>query len=183
LPIVYRDNWKLDYEKHRGIELRGKTAGVIGLGNIGTAAAENLAGLGMHVQYWSRHSEDSRFSKVTLEALMSTSDVIVCAVAHNSETEGLLSDELVKSMKPTALLVDVAHPIYNTELMLKLAADGAIGGYAFEDEKGPFGKYEGNVWNGPALGWCTNESMSKNTAQWTEAIVRATKGDLPTQVN
>lgn len=183
LPIVIKDGWKLDYEKHRGLELRGKTAGVIGLGRIGTAVAENLKGLGMNVQYWSKHSEDDRFSKVALDELMQGSDVIVSAVAHNDETETLLSDEQVKSMKPTALLVDITHPIYNTELVLQLAADGKIGGYAFEDEKNPFGNYAGNVWNGPALGWCTNESMTKNAQQWVEAIVAATKDEYPTKVN
>lgn len=183
LPVVIKDNWKLDYEKHRGFELRGKTAGVIGLGRIGTAAAENLAGLGMQVQYWSKHSEDQRFNKVALDELMRSSDVIVSAVAHNAETETLLSDDQVKTMKPTALLVDITHPIYNTELVLQLAADSKIGGYAFEDEKNSFGHYPGNVWNGPALAWCTNESMSRNAEQWVESIVKAAKGEYPTKVN
>jgi len=183
LPIVIKDGWKLNYEKHRGFELRGKTAGVIGLGRIGTAVAENLQGIGMTVQYWSKHSQDERFNKVALEELMHSSDVIVSAVAHNDDTEGLLGDGIVKSMKPTALLVDITHPIYNTELVLQLVAEGKIGGYAFEDEKNTFGKYEGNVWNGPALGWCTNESMAKNAQQWVEAIVEAARGTYLTQVN
>ena len=183
LPVVVKDAWKLDYEEHRGFELRGKTAGVIGLGHIGTAVAENLQGLGMTVQYWSKHTEDDRFSKVSLEELMQSSDVIVSAVVHNQETETLLSDDLVQGMKSTALLVDITHPIYNTELVLKMAGEGKLGGYAFEDEKNPFGHYAGNVWNGPALGWCTKESMSKNAQQWVEAIVAAAKADYPTRVN
>lgn len=183
LPIVIKDGWKLNYEKHRGFELRGKTAGIIGLGNIGTAVAENLQGLGMHVRYWSKHSTDDRFKRVELDELMRSSDVIVPATAYNEETEGLLNDDLIKSMKPTALLIGISHPIYNEELVLQLASEGKIGGYAFEDEKDVFGKYEGNVWNGPALGWCTNESMSKNAQQWVEAIVAAAKGEFPTKVN
>lgn len=183
LPIVIKDSWKLDYEKHRGFELRGKTAGIIGLGRIGTAIAENFAGLGMEVHYWSKHSQDDRFTKVELDELMRNSDVIVSAVAHNTETETLLSDEMVKSLKPTALLVDITHPIYNTELVLQMAADGRIGGYAFEDEKNQFGHYEGNVWNGPALGWCTTESMTKNAQQWVESIVAAAGSDYPNRVN
>ncbi len=183
LPIVIGDDWKLDYKKHRGFELRGRTAGVIGLGHIGTAVAENLAGLGMNVQYWSKHTRDTRFTDVSLDELMQSSDVTVSAVAHNAETEHLLSDDQVKSMKSTALFVDIAHPIYNKELVLHLAADSKIGGYAFEDEKDPFGIYPGNVWNGPALGWCTDESMSKNTEQWTASILAAVRGEFPTQVN
>ena len=51
ITVVAQDKWKQDYIKHQGIELRGKTAGVVGLGRIGTAIAENMAGLGMNVQY------------------------------------------------------------------------------------------------------------------------------------
>lgn len=183
LPVVIKDDWKLDYEKHRGFELRGKAAGIIGLGRIGTAVAENLQGLGMQVQYWSRRSEDERFKKVALGELLRDSDVIVSAVAHNEETEELVSDDMVKAMKATALLIDITHPIYNMKLVLQLAAAGKIGGYAFEDEKGPFGAYEGNVWNGPALGWCTEESMAKNAQQWVAAMVAAARGEYPTSVN
>lgn len=185
VPVVIKDDWKLDYEKHRGFEMRGKTAGIVGLGNIGTAIAENMAGLGMNVQYWSRNSEDARFKKVSLEDVIKTSDVIFVSLAINAETRGLITDDMLNTIKPTSVLVNITEigAIYNNESLLKLVADGKVGGYAFEDEKGPFGKYEGNVWNGPALGWCTNESMSKNAQQWVEAIVAATKGDYPTKVN
>jgi len=44
LPIVIKDDWKQDYTKHQGIELRGKTAGIVGMGRIGAAIAENMAG-------------------------------------------------------------------------------------------------------------------------------------------
>jgi phosphoglycerate dehydrogenase-like enzyme len=67
IPLVIKDKWQQDYVKHQGIELRGKTVGVIGLGNIGTAVAENCAGLGMKVQYWSKSSNDERFSQWILK--------------------------------------------------------------------------------------------------------------------
>jgi phosphoglycerate dehydrogenase-like enzyme len=185
VPLVIADNWKLDYGKHRGFELRGKTAGIVGLGNIGTAVAETMAGLGMNVQYWSRKSEDPRFKKATLEEVIKTSDAIFITIAINKETKGLLSDDILRTIRPTSVVVNITDTseIYNHELLLELVASGKVGGYAFEDEKGPFGKYAGNVWNGPALGWCTNESMSKNAQQWVEAIVAATKGEFPTRVN
>jgi lactate dehydrogenase-like 2-hydroxyacid dehydrogenase len=185
VPVVIADDWKLDYEKHRGFELRGKTAGIVGLGSIGTAVAENMAGLGMNVQYWSRKSEDSRFRKATLEDVMKTSDAIFITIAINEDTRGLITDDMLRTIKPTGVLVNITDTseIYNHDLLLELAGGGKVGGYAFEDEKNPFGKFAGNVWNGPALGWCTNESMSKNAQQWVEAIVAATKGEFPTRVN
>ena len=183
LPVVINDGWKLDYVKHRGLELRGKTAGIIGLGRIGTAIAENMAGLGMEVQYWSKNSLDDRFSKVSLKELMSTSDVILPAVANNAETKDLITDELTKSIKPTAIFMNVIHPT-NHDLLLSMVKAGTLFGYGYEEEGGlAFGDHEGNVWNGPALGWCTDESMSKNAQQWVESIVKAADGDYITQVN
>jgi lactate dehydrogenase-like 2-hydroxyacid dehydrogenase len=114
---------------------------------------------------------------------MSSSDVILPAAAANAETEGLITDDMLKSVKPTVLFTNITHPIFNEDLLLEMAASGKIGGYAFEDEKKTMGAYEGNVWNGPALGWCTSESMSKNAEQWVESIVKATKTDYPTRVN
>jgi lactate dehydrogenase-like 2-hydroxyacid dehydrogenase len=183
LPIVIKDNWKTDYNKHRGIELRGRTAGIVGLGRIGTAFAENMAGLGMKVQYWSKSSRNDKFNYVELENLMKTSDVILLATANNAETKKLLTDDLLKSMKSTAIFMTITDALYNQELILELVKSSKIYGYGFEDEKDPFGKYEGNIWNGPALGWCTEESMSKNANLWTDSIVAAAKGQYPTQVN
>jgi phosphoglycerate dehydrogenase-like enzyme len=88
---------------YRGIELRGRIAGIVGLGRIGTALAENMAGLGMDVQYWSRSSVDARFRKVALDELMRSSDVVLPAVAKNDQTNRLLDDALVRSMKRSPL--------------------------------------------------------------------------------
>lgn len=183
LPVIIKDGWKQDYVAHQGIELRGKTAGVIGLGNIGTAVAENCHGLGMSVQYWSKNSNDDRFMQVELEELMKTSDVIIPCVAQNDETQGMLTDEMLKSMKKSAMFVTDIHAVYNHELLIEMVKNGDLYGYAFEDGKANMNDFEGNVWAGPELAWCTEDSMRKNAQQWLEAIIKASKGELPTKVN
>ncbi|HSW74890.1 MAG TPA: NAD(P)-dependent oxidoreductase [Candidatus Saccharimonadales bacterium] len=186
LPEVIRDGWKADYDKHRGIELRGKKAGVIGLGGIGTAFAKNMAGLGMDVQYWSRQARDERFTYASLEYLMKTSDVVFVSFAINEETTKLITDELLQTLKPSAIFVSLVSAVekaYNQELLLEMVKTGKLYGLGYEQEKGTFGGHEGNVWDGPALGWCTNESMSKNAEQWVEATVAAAKGEYATRVN
>jgi phosphoglycerate dehydrogenase-like enzyme len=77
IPLVIKSQWKLDFQTHRGFELRGKKVGVIGLGRIGKAVAENCIGLGMHVQYWSRQTRDERFLFTSLEALLLTNYIPV----------------------------------------------------------------------------------------------------------
>lgn len=183
VPVVSQDSWKQDYVKHQGIELRGKTAGVVGLGNIGTAIAENCKGLGMKVQYWSKNSKDDRFKKVSLDSLLKTSDVIFPAVAQNDETKGLIKDKMLKSMKKSAIFISIVHHVYNHELLLSLAKENKIFGYAFETSKPEFGKYKGNVWAGPELAWCTEDSMRKNAEQWVETIIKASKGKYPRRIN
>ncbi len=76
VPLMIKSGFNLDYEKHQGLELRGKTAGVIGLGNIGTRIAEIAQGLGTKVVYWSQNSRDKRFEMLPLEDLMKKSDIM-----------------------------------------------------------------------------------------------------------
>jgi len=183
IPVLMQDKFKQNYEKHKGIELKGKTTGVIGMGKIGTAIAENMAGLGMDVQYWSKNSKDPRFKKVSLENLLNTSDVILPAVAKNDMTKDLLTSKLLKSMKSSAIFVSIVHDIYDHDLLLKYAIQGKIFGYGYETTNGNPGKQKGNVWAGPELAWCTQDSFKKNGEQWVDAIINATKAKYPTRVN
>lgn len=43
--------------------------------------------------------------------------------------------------------------------------------------------FEGNVWAGPELAWCTEDSMRKNAEQWVKAIIEASKDNYPTRIN
>jgi len=183
LPIIIKDNWQQDYSKHKGIELRGKTAGIIGVGNIGKTIAANCQGLGMNVQYWSKTSRDKDLTYVELTELMKTSDIIFPVVAQNKDTQGMITDDMLQSMKKTAIFISVIHNVYNHQLLLDMVKNGNAYGYGFEDPKARIGDFEGNVWAGPELAWCTEDSMRKNAVQWVASIISATKGDFPTKVN
>lgn len=183
LPTIIKDEWNQDYSKHQGIELRGKTAGIIGLGNIGRSLAENMAGLGMKVQYWSKNTRDDRFEFTEIEELLKTSDVIIPTVAQNEETQGMITDEMLRSMKKTAIFASVIHNVYNHDLLLQMVADGNLYGYGFEESKPTMNKHQGNVWAGPEFAWCTEDSMRKNAKQWIEGIIKATNGNFTNQVN
>lgn len=183
IPDIAKDDWKEAYGK-RGIELAGRTAGIVGLGTIGTRIGELATGFGMRVQYWSRTPKPSPFSAVSLPELMRTSDIIFPAMAQNAETQGLITDELLESMRPNTLFVSVVHTVYNHDKLLAMVRDGKLFGYAFEENGGgKFAAYGGNVWAGPAMAWCTEEGMRRNAEHWTEAIERAARGEYPTQVN
>lgn len=183
LPVVIKDGWKQDYTKHQGVELRGKTAGIVGLGNIGTKIAENCKGFGMEVIYWSKNSRNADFQYKSIEEIMKTADVIFPAVAQNSETNGLITDDMINSLKKGAIFVSIVHHVYNHELLLERARKGEIYGYGFEQADASMTNYEGNVWAGPELAWATDGSMKRNSEMWVESIMRALKGEYPTRVN
>lgn len=186
-PRLIKDGFPLDYDKdftkYRGIQLKGKTAGIIGLGNIGSAIAERCAGLGMNVAYWSRSSTDDKYQKLPLEELLATADVIFPTTAKNSETVALINDAMTKTIKPEAMIVDVVHCMFNHQLVLDMVANGKLYGYGFEGEPGEFTAFKGNVWAAPAYAWVTEESMYNCVVKLVDNIVDAIKGKFPTQVN
>lgn len=183
LPLIIKDSWKQDISKHQGMELKGKIVGIIGLGTIGSRIAEICNSLGMEVVYWSRSSKDERFSFSELDDLMKKADFIFPTLAQNEETTGLITDEMLKSMRRSSIFVSIVHKIYNHDLILQLVKEDKLYGYAFETEKEKMTDFEGNVWAGPELAWCTSETFRRNAEQWTEAIVKAVKNDYSTQVN
>src|SRR3989338_6019156 len=183
MPVLMKKDWALDFNTDRGFELRGKTAGIIGLGNIGKRITENCKGLGMNVTYWSKQTRDARFTFAELPDLMAQSDAVFLSLAPNDETKSLISDVFITRMKKSAIFIRTGSA-FNHELLLEQVKTGNLFGYAFEEEKKfDFNAFEGNIWVTSTNGWLTNESISRNAEQWGEAIVRAAKGEYPNRGN
>lgn len=184
VPLVIQNNWSVDYSSHLGFELSGKTAGVIGLGNIGTRVAELCSALGMNVTYWSKNSRDEKFLYRELAVLMKDSDVVFITLAQNPETEGLVTDVMLKSMKQNAIFVSVVHKIYNHNLLVELVKSGKIFGYANEEsEDGTMLELSSNIWTGLPIIWYTKESIQRNHEVILGNIKDFLKGELGKRVN
>lgn len=187
MPRIIKDGFPLDFDKdfmkYRGIQLKGKTAGIIGLGNIGSAIAERCEGLGMNITYWSRSSTNDKYKKLSLEELLATADVIFPAAAKNDETVTLVNDDMIRTMKKEAMVVDIVHAMFNNQLLLDMVASGDLYGYGFEGEPTEFAKFEGNVWAAPAYAWATYESMYNSIVKLVDNMVEATKGNFPNRIN
>ena len=184
IPVIIKEGWKQDYSKHQGIELKGKTAGIIGFGSIGTRIAELCDGFGMKVVYWSKNSRDPRFELVKdVRTLLCNADVIFPSVAQNNDTNGMITNGMLKMMKKEAIFVSVVHHVYDHALLLDMTANNKIYGYGFEESTATFNNYKGNVMAAPELAWTTDGSMKRNAAQWVESIVKAINRDYLTRVN
>ncbi len=180
IPLLTQNNMQINFATMRGTELRGKTAGIVGLGHIGTRLCELCKGMGMNVVYWSAHSRKPDFQFVSLQQLFAESDFIFPALLKNIDTKKIITDELLKSMKPNTIFCEITgNFLYNHNLLLELAKTDKIGGYGFE--KAQTG-YTGNILALPPLAYYTIEAMQQNINQWLECIL-GISGNVKNQVN
>ena len=91
-----------------GLQLHGKTLGVIGLGGIGSAVLRIGRGLGMEVLAWNRTQRLDE-PLVALDTLLARADVITLHLALNDATRGFLGPEHVARMKPGVILINTAR--------------------------------------------------------------------------
>jgi D-3-phosphoglycerate dehydrogenase len=96
------------WSTREGVQLRGKTLGIIGLGGIGREAARIGRGLGMEVLAWNRTAHDGE-KLVPLDELLARSDVISLHLPLNDETRGFLGAAQIARMKPGAILINTAR--------------------------------------------------------------------------
>ncbi len=93
-----------------GMQLTGKTLGLIGFGGIAAEVARIALGSGMRVLVWNRSPKSfAGVEFVTLEKLLAESHVVSLHLLLNDDTRGFLSRELIAAMKPGVILVNTAR--------------------------------------------------------------------------
>ncbi len=105
-----REVRKGTWTPHEGVQLLGKTLGVIGLGGIGREVARIGKGMGMEVIGWNRtkHPEIA-VPLVDIDTLLARSDVVSMNLTLGDETRGFLSKERIARMKPGVIFVNTAR--------------------------------------------------------------------------
>jgi len=93
-----------------GVQIFGKTLGIVGLGGIGAEVARIAKGMGMEVTSWNRTPRPGAgVPLVELDTLLQKSDVISLNLTLNDETRGFLDAARIARMKPGAILVNTAR--------------------------------------------------------------------------
>lgn len=93
-----------------GIQLSGKTLGVIGLGGIGREVGRIGKGIGMNVIAYNRTPRaDANVPQVDIDTLLAQSDIVSLNLTLNDETRGFLNKERIARMKPGVILVNTAR--------------------------------------------------------------------------
>src|SRR4051812_39779195 len=95
---------------HEGVQLLGKTLGVIGLGGIGREVARIGKGMGMEVIGWNRTKHaDIKVPLVDIDTLLAKSDIVSINLTLGDETRGFLSAERIDRMKKGVIYVNTAR--------------------------------------------------------------------------
>jgi len=129
---------KWEKKKFMGVEVHGKTLGVIGMGRIGSLVAKMGLGLGMRViacdPYLSQKAaKDMGVTLTDLETLYGESDFITVHAPLTQETKNMISREAFKKMKEGVMLVNCARGgIVDEEALLEAIQVGKVAGAALD---------------------------------------------------
>ena len=157
--------------RFQGMELRGKTLGIVGLGPIGTEMARLGAGLDMRLLGWTRRASAERarhgVTLVSLEDLFAAADVVTLHLAYTPESHGLISRALLERLKPGAWFVNTARAkVVDNEALVERLQGGHLRGAALDvhDTEPPPTDYVfrtlPNVLLTPHIGYNTREAAS-----------------------
>jgi len=136
------------WTSHDNVYLCGKTLGLIGAGSIAAETARLGRAIGMEVLAWTYRPTPERAARlgvtfVSLDDLLSRSDVVSLHVKLTSESRGLIGEEQIRRMKPGAMLVNTARgPIVDSRALVDALNSGRLGGAGldvFDDEPIPVG--------------------------------------------
>jgi D-3-phosphoglycerate dehydrogenase len=142
IPAANDDTKKGNWNRQRfvGMELYGKTLGIVGAGKIGYLTARRAMAFGMKILAYDPYLSpdnillsDLRAELVSLEELLSNADVVSCHLPATQETNGLMNSERFRKMKRGALFVNTSRGPVVVEADLTAALkSGTLGGAALD---------------------------------------------------
>jgi D-3-phosphoglycerate dehydrogenase len=178
-------------QKYAGIEIEGRTLGVVGLGKLGSKVAQLAKAFGMKVIAWSPNLTPEKCSEAGVgyaskEELFSTADIVTVHVVLSERSRGLVGAADLARMKPSAYLVNTARgPIVDEMALLEALRERKIAGAALDvfsveplPVDHPFRKLDNLVLT-PHLGYVTEDSFRNHYSQMVEGIDAWFKGETP----
>ena len=120
--------------RREGVQLAGKTLGLVGLGGIAIEVARIALGIGMRVVAWNRTPRRvDGVELVPIERLLAESDAVSLHLLLNDETRGFLSRERIAAMRPGAILVNTARgALVDEDAVVEALRSGRIGHAALD---------------------------------------------------
>lgn len=188
---VRAGEWHRKYGDLKGIEVMGKTVGIVGLGKIGAATARRLKSFGVKLLYNSRTrkpdlEEEIGIEYATLDSLIERSDIISLNLPYTRETHHLIDANRIAAMKDGVYIVNTARGriIDQTALVeaLRSGKVAAAGLDVFEEEPldpgSPLASMD-NVVLSPHLAASSEEAMERMAVQVAEGVLKVLSGEAP----
>lgn len=168
---VRRGHW--DKSTHKGLELSGKTLGLVGVGRIGRQVINLVSPLNMEILAFDPYADQASMPKTVrmvddLEQLLRRSDVISCHCPLTPDTKGIIGTAAFNVMKDTAILINTARGgIIDEGALVAALKENTIAGAGLDtfSEEPPskehdLWKYD-NVIVSPHVAGVTRESLSR----------------------
>ena len=138
--IVLIDNKcrKQDWSKNTGIDVFGKTLGIIGLGAVGKCVARRAAGFGMKIlaadpYFDNKFAQDLGIARASVDEICEKCDFITLHSVLTDETRNLINADRIAKMKKTAILINTARGgLIDEKALLGLLTAGHLAGAALD---------------------------------------------------
>jgi D-3-phosphoglycerate dehydrogenase / 2-oxoglutarate reductase len=182
--------------KWEGVELHGKTLGIVGLGRVGVLVAQRAHAFGMRLAAYDPFVSDDRARQLgvqladSMEDLVAISDFVTIHATKTPDTIGLVNAQVLAKAKPGMRLINAGRGgIVDEEALANAIRDGVLGGAAIDTfaqeptTESPLFELD-NVVVTPHLGASTAEAQDKAGETIAEQVVLALRGDfVPFAVN
>ncbi len=175
--------------RFQGVELHGKTLGILGLGRIGTLVAQRASAFGMRIIAYDPFVSDERAKRLgarltSLEEVMAEADFVTIHLPRTPDTEGVIDAEVLARAKPGMRIVNVARGgLVDEEALAQAITGGRVAGAAFDvfaeeptTESPLFGLPAVVVT--PHLGASTQEAQDKAGLAVAQAMLGALDGEI-----
>ncbi|OGV55910.1 MAG: phosphoglycerate dehydrogenase [Lentisphaerae bacterium GWF2_52_8] len=191
LQLAHQNMQRGAWDRHQfsGVELMGKTIGIIGLGNVGHRVAKFALGFDMRVLAYDPYISDETFvrnraEKTDLETLVKNSDVISVHTPKNKETSGMLGAREIAMMKKGVFILNAARGgIINEPALLEALKSGQVAAAGIDTwneeppKDNPF-KDIPNVVMSPHIGASTEEAQRRIGETIAEQVPKALRGGV-----
>jgi D-3-phosphoglycerate dehydrogenase len=120
---IFRDG-TIPYQRFRGWEIAGRTAGLVGLGAVGRALRWRLTGLGMRVIAYDPYNDEARHS---LDELLGESDVVSLHAPVTDDTVGMIGAEQFATMRDSVVFLNTARAqLHDTDALVNALRAGKV---------------------------------------------------------
>jgi D-3-phosphoglycerate dehydrogenase len=138
VPFLDRNTREGRWPRSTGVELYGKTMGILGLGAIGKAVAKRAAGFSMNIMAYDPFMDEA-YAKAQgivaadFDALVKTADFLCLHLPLTAETRYIISGEVMKTMKPGVIIVNTARGgLIDEQAAYELLQSGHLGGLGID---------------------------------------------------